>query len=91
MEKIFNSLYPNNESSTYSFKRKYPFDKRYAEAERIRRKYPDRIPIICERAGENIPDLDRKKYLVPSDLTMGQFVYVIRQRMKLRCVSSFRL
>jgi GABA(A) receptor-associated protein len=28
-------------------------------------------------------DIDKKKYLVPSDLTCGQFVYVIRKRLKL--------
>lgn len=27
--------------------------------------------------------IDKKKYLVPSDLTVGQFVYVIRKRIKL--------
>ena len=27
--------------------------------------------------------MDKKKYLVPSDLTVGQFVYVIRKRVKL--------
>lgn len=30
-----------------------------------------------------MPDIDKKKYLVPSDLTVGQFVYVIRKRIKL--------
>merc|ERR1712025_1180916 len=54
------------------------------EAERIRSKYPDRIPVICEKAeGSDIPDIDKKKYLVPADLTVGQFVYVIRKRIKL--------
>jgi GABA(A) receptor-associated protein len=28
-------------------------------------------------------DIDKKKYLVPTDLTCGQFVYVIRKRLKL--------
>ena len=28
-------------------------------------------------------EIDKKKYLVPSDLTAGQFVYVIRKRLKL--------
>jgi GABA(A) receptor-associated protein len=28
-------------------------------------------------------DIDKKKYLVPSDLTCGQFLYVIRKRLKL--------
>jgi GABA(A) receptor-associated protein len=27
--------------------------------------------------------IDKKKYLVPADLTVGQFVYVIRKRIKL--------
>ena len=28
---------------------------------------------------EDIPDIDRKKYLVPCDLTMGQLAYVLRK------------
>lgn len=59
-------------------------DKRQAEAQRIRTKYPERIPVIVEKAEKSdIPDLDKKKYLVPADLTVGQFVYVIRKRIKL--------
>jgi hypothetical protein len=59
-------------------------EKRKAEAERIRAKYPDRVPVICEKADRSdIPDIDKKKYLVPADLTVGQFQYVIRKRIKL--------
>jgi len=66
------------------FKEQHPFEKRKAEAARIRLKYPDRIPVISEKAEKSdIPDIDKKKYLVPADLTMGQFVYVIRKRIKL--------
>lgn len=40
--------------------------------------------VIVEKAEKSdIPDLDKKKYLVPADLTVGQFVYVIRKRIKL--------
>jgi GABA(A) receptor-associated protein len=40
--------------------------------------------VICEKADRSdIPDIDKKKYLVPADLTVGQFVYVIRKRIKL--------
>ena len=54
------------------------------EAQRIRTKYADRIPVICEKdERSDIPDIDKKKYLVPQDLTVGQFVYVIRKRIKL--------
>jgi len=84
------------------FKDEHPFEKRKAEAERIRQKYTDRIPVyspplssriaanswraqvICEKVEKSdIPTIDKKKYLVPSDLTVGQFCYVIRKRIKL--------
>ncbi|RDA86628.1 hypothetical protein CP532_1049, partial [Ophiocordyceps camponoti-leonardi (nom. inval.)] len=66
------------------FKDEHPFEKRKAEAERIRQKYADRIPVICEKVEKSdITTIDKKKYLVPSDLTVGQFVYVIRKRIKL--------
>jgi GABA(A) receptor-associated protein len=59
-------------------------EKRASEAARIRGKYGDRVPVIVERAEKSdIPTLDKKKYLVPADLTVGQFVYVIRKRIKL--------
>jgi GABA(A) receptor-associated protein len=45
-------------------------EKRKAEAEKIRKKYDDRIPVIVERAkNADIADIDKKKYLVPGDLT----------------------
>jgi len=70
--------------SKSAFKSQNAFEKRKAEAQRIRAKYPDRIPVISEKAEKSaIPDIDKKKYLVPADLTMGQFVYVIRKRIKL--------
>ena len=31
----------------------------------------------------DIADLDKKKYLVPNDITVGQFVYILRKRIKL--------
>lgn len=69
-----------------SYKIKKGFSERKNESERIRGKYPDRIPIICEKSARNgslLPDLDKSKYLVPHDLTIGQFMYVIRKRLKL--------
>ncbi|XP_073132967.1 autophagy-related protein 8f-like [Henckelia pumila] len=67
-----------------SFREEHDLAKRRAEAARIREKYPDRIPVIVEKAENSaIPIIDKKKYLVPADLTVGQFVYVIRKRIKL--------
>ncbi|KAK8480000.1 hypothetical protein V6N12_017222 [Hibiscus sabdariffa] len=67
-----------------SFKLEHPLERRQAEAARIREKYPDRIPVVVQRADKSdVPDIDKKKYLVPADLTVGQFVYVVRKRIKL--------
>jgi len=67
------------------FKKKYPFDKRKEEASRITKKYTDRIPVIIDVIEKNTKDLhlDKFKYLVSHDLTVGQFLYVIRNRIKL--------
>lgn len=70
---------------TYNFKYEVSFQDRLAESARILAKYPDRKPIICEKASNQIdlPSIDKRKYLVPNDLTVGQFIYVIRKRMRL--------
>jgi hypothetical protein len=42
------------------------------------------VQVICEKVEKSdIATIDKKKYLVPADLTVGQFVYVIRKRIKL--------
>jgi GABA(A) receptor-associated protein len=55
------------------------------ESTKIIRKYPDRIPVIVKKkAGSgNTPEIDKHKFLVPVDLTMGQLMFVIRKRIKL--------
>eukprot|EP00035_Acanthoeca_spectabilis_P019851 m.429937 g.429937 ORF g.429937 m.429937 type:complete len:129 (-) comp17093_c0_seq1:232-618(-) len=70
--------------SNKPFKTQHTFEKRKAEAEKIRSKYDDRIPVIVEKArNADIAEIDKKKYLVPGDLTVAQFTYVIRKRIKL--------
>jgi GABA(A) receptor-associated protein len=66
------------------YKHQLSFENRCCETRRVLQKYPDRVPIICEKANRNVPDLDNKKYLVPSELTVGHFMFVIRKRMKIR-------
>ena len=68
-----------------SFKEKYEFEARKIECNRIQSKYPDRIPIIIEkhRNCKNLDNIDKNKYLVPNDLTVGQFIYSIRRRINI--------
>ena len=67
-----------------SYKNTYTLEKRKDEALRIKEKYPNRVPIICERYTVGDPEIDRKKYLVPDDLSIANFMYVIRKRIKLK-------
>ena len=70
---------------TFKFQNIHSLEDRKKESNRIISKYPDRVPIICEKSKNSslIPDLGKSKYLVPCDLTVGQFMFVIRKRMKL--------
>lgn len=69
------------------FKFKYRFQERKKECINILSKYPDRIPVICEKNlsahNKELESIDKIKYLVPADLTVGQFIFVIRKRIKL--------
>ena len=81
INKIKNKKEENNDSK---FRKNYNLEKRKSESSRIKLKYPNRIPIICEKNIHcDAPNIDKNKYLVPSDLTTGQFLYVIRKRIKL--------
>ncbi len=75
----------NTLSKNSGFKVKHTFEKRFSESQRIINKYPDKIPVICEkgRVGNDIPDIDRKKYLCPNDISIANFMFVIRKRIKL--------
>lgn len=60
------------------------FNIRLNESKRIMNKYPDRIPVIVNKSDRsNIRDIDKKKYLVPRDMYIGQFTYIIRKNIKL--------
>lgn len=51
----------------------------------IRLKFPTKLPIIVERYYKEVelPHLNKRKFLVPQELTMSQFVCIIRNRMKI--------
>ena len=67
------------------FKTKYSFEKRQNESSNIMKKFHDKIPVIVARTSKhnNVPEIDKHKFLAPSDITFGQFVYVIRKRVEL--------
>lgn len=68
------------------FRRQHSFDVRSREAKRILGKYDDKVPVIVTRSSTSrskVPDIDKNKFLCPEDLTVGQFLTVIRKRISL--------
>ncbi|CAM9701292.1 gamma-aminobutyric acid receptor-associated protein-like 2 [Lampetra fluviatilis] len=68
----------------WMFKEDHSFEHRRAESNKIRNKYPDRVPVVVEKVpGSQIGDIDKRKYLVPADITVAQFMWIIRKRVQL--------
>ena len=53
---------------------------RKEEVASIRTKFPNKVPVIVERyyKEKDLPILDKTKFLVPEELTLSQFVTIIR-------------
>lgn len=76
------SKWPSGRVGT--FKETHTFEDRRTESSRILSKFPGRVPVVVERAAKSIiPPIDKAKFLVPADLTVGQLIYVIRHRLTL--------
>ena len=48
----------------------------------LRKKFPSKIPVIVNKLDKDLV-LEKRKFLVSEDSTFGQFVYIIRNYLKL--------
>ncbi|THU55193.1 hypothetical protein C4D60_Mb11t03990 [Musa balbisiana] len=66
--------------SQSNFKQQHDFEKRKTESQWIKDKYPGRFPVIVEKADtSDASNIDKQKYLVPGEITFGQFFHIIRK------------
>jgi GABA(A) receptor-associated protein len=66
------------------FKKNHSFEDRCSESKKIRDKYSNRVPVIVEPSDQSrLNKIDKTKFLVPEDLTVGNFLTVIRKRIQL--------
>jgi GABA(A) receptor-associated protein len=56
--------------------------KRKMESVRLLKKFPDRVPVLVKSGNENTPKLENCKYLIPCDMTIGEFMSIIRKKIK---------
>ena len=71
------------------FKSEYSETERIQESNKIILKHHTRVPIIVEKQDNCIlKDINKKKYLVPRDMNVSQFIFVIRKRIKIEPAQS---
>jgi GABA(A) receptor-associated protein len=68
------------------FKSEFSREERKLQTSAAMKKYNGRIPVFVykhHRSQKNTQDLTKHKFLVPTDITVGQFVFIIRKNLKL--------
>ncbi len=57
----------------------------YGEIDRLKEKFPGKIPVFVTKApnARDIPDIPKHKFLAPNNITVGQFIWVIRRQLQL--------
>ena len=77
----------------FNFKNENTVEQRKQNCIKLREKFPDKIPIICEKDpnSKTLKDIDKTKYLISSDLTVAQFNFMIRRRIEIKQEESFFL
>jgi len=68
-------------------------DERLSESAKIKKKYPDKIPVIIKKSSieKNLQEIDREKYLIPFNLLVSQLHYIIRKRININAEKAIYL
>ncbi len=71
------------------FKDNFNEESRIHESNKIILRYPTRIPVIVEKQKNcSFKGINKNKYLVPKDMCMNQFIFIIRKRIQLEASQS---
>ena len=64
---------------------KLNIDERIKYSTRLIHKYPDYVPVIIKKNGNDkiLQDIDKEKYLIPKNLNIGEIINIIRRRISL--------
>lgn len=74
-----------NKKNFSKFRDSFSFKNRIIESSKVLQQYPNCVPVICENFLDNNDNLkiDKNKYLVPNNFTIGNFLLVIKKRFKI--------
>tara|TARA_B100001094_G_scaffold135517_2_gene131233 strand:- start:185 stop:532 length:348 start_codon:yes stop_codon:yes gene_type:complete len=66
------------------FIEEFTLNERFNESKKILLKHPSRIPVIVEKSQDcDLNEIQKKKYLVSRDLSISEFMFIIRKRIHL--------
>lgn len=77
----------------FKFKADYnSVEERKKECEKLHKQFPGKIPIVCEKDPKSkIRGVDKNKYLIPEDLTVSEFILLMRKKIEVPNESAFYL
>ncbi|KAG8190727.1 hypothetical protein JTE90_024861 [Oedothorax gibbosus] len=92
-ESLLSELTCSTQAKTeWKYKKRKTFDCRKLESEEIGSLYPSSVPVILEKASSNgTPTAQKEKYLVPRNITVADFVLMVRKNMFLHNDASLLL
>ncbi|VDO95945.1 unnamed protein product [Soboliphyme baturini] len=73
-----------------SYKSLKSFEARQAEVSAAKINFPLRLPLVVEKSSREstLPTLRKIKFLVPPELTVSQFITILRSRMNIKQMES---
>ena len=79
-------LQNDKENIPNRFKQEKSLEKRVKSSRIVLQNYKDCIPVIVQKneTCETLADMQQKQFLVPRDLTIGQFLFVIRRKIEMK-------
>ena len=73
-----------SKKNNFHFKLENSLDERIRLVKELKKKYIEKIPIICEKSPNCKLEGEMKShYMLPKDLYFNEFIYIIRQKLKL--------
>lgn len=63
------------------------------DVKRMRKQYPDKVPVWVERSTvcTSLPDIAKHKFLVPQDMTCAQLAVIIRRHIRMNAEQALFL
>ena len=74
-----------SKKNNFIFKEENTLDERIRIVKDLKKKYIGKIPIICEKAPNcKLEGEIKSHFMLPNDLYFNEFIYIIRQKLKLK-------